>query len=136
MARAPIPAYFVLQLNDRADGTRPLRVGYTVTKKVGNAVIRNRVRRRLRAAVVLAELPPTAAGHDAVIIARDTALEASHRALVDAVSRAFAKALERKVRPPLQNGTKAGTSSRDQGQETPADPCIVNSNVARDGPSR
>lgn len=32
----------------------PLRVGFTVTKKVGNSVIRNRVKRRLREAVRLA----------------------------------------------------------------------------------
>jgi ribonuclease P protein component len=31
----------------------PLRVGFTVSKKVGNAVVRNRVRRRLRAAAEL-----------------------------------------------------------------------------------
>ncbi len=33
------------------EGERPPRVGFTVTRKIGNAVVRNRIRRRLRAAV-------------------------------------------------------------------------------------
>lgn len=37
----------VLIARDRRDG-RPGRVGFTVSRKVGNAVVRNRVRRRLR----------------------------------------------------------------------------------------
>ena len=41
-------AAFVLQARERDDGG-PARVGFTVSKKVGNAVERNRVRRRLRA---------------------------------------------------------------------------------------
>ena len=50
------------------------RVGFTVTKKVGNAVVRNRIKRRLRALSV--ELLPTKgkAGHDYVLIGRRLAL--------------------------------------------------------------
>lgn len=49
----------------------PPRVGFTASKKVGNAVRRNRARRRLRAAVA-ALLPKHALpGHDYVLIARD-----------------------------------------------------------------
>ena len=46
------------------------RVGFTVTKKVGNAVVRNRVRRRLRAAA--GEILPgrAARGADYVLIGR------------------------------------------------------------------
>ena len=44
-AKAPTAA-FVLQVRARGD-RRPGRVGFTVSKKVGNAVERNRVRRRL-----------------------------------------------------------------------------------------
>ncbi len=39
---------FVLLVRDRGDGDRAMRVGYTVTKKIGNAVVRNRMKRRLR----------------------------------------------------------------------------------------
>ncbi|WP_084697802.1 ribonuclease P protein component [Muricoccus aerilatus] len=49
----------------------PLRLGFTVTKKVGNAVVRNRTKRRLREAarLVLGAEPP--AGWDVVLIGRD-----------------------------------------------------------------
>ena len=39
-----------LQARARGDGTTAIRVGYTCSKKVGNAVARNRAKRRLRAA--------------------------------------------------------------------------------------
>ena len=42
-------AGLVLQARDRKDGA-PARFGFTVTKKVGNAVVRNRTKRRLREA--------------------------------------------------------------------------------------
>ncbi len=44
---------FVLQAreNSEGDGQNPPRIGFTVTRKIGNAVVRNRIRRRLRAAV-------------------------------------------------------------------------------------
>lgn len=47
-----------------------MRVGFTVSRKVGNAVARNRARRRLRAAVD--RVMPTRArpGHDFVVIGR------------------------------------------------------------------
>ena len=59
----------VLQALPQSEG--PLRVGFTATKKIGNAVARNRAKRRLRAAarLTLAEAPPP--GWDIVLIARD-----------------------------------------------------------------
>lgn len=59
----------VIQIRDRGDRDEP-RTGFTVTKKLGNAVARNRIRRRLREAARLA-LPEIAqAGHDYVLIGR------------------------------------------------------------------
>lgn len=49
----------------------PLRLGFTATKKIGGAVVRNRAKRRLREAARLAlgaDAPP---GWDLVLIARD-----------------------------------------------------------------
>ena len=39
---------FVLLVRQRGDGDDSLGIGYTVSKKVGNAVTRNRVKRQLR----------------------------------------------------------------------------------------
>ena len=40
---------FVLLVRDRGDGDPAMRLGITVTKKIGGAVIRNRMKRRFRA---------------------------------------------------------------------------------------
>jgi len=71
-AAAPAAA-FVLQARARGD-TAAARVGFTVSKKVGNAVERNRVRRRLREVVRLAAALPVEAGYDYVLIGRRAAL--------------------------------------------------------------
>ena len=65
---------FVLQLRRReeTEDASP-RLGFTTTKKLGNAVMRNRIRRRLREAARLA-LPATVAPHhDYVLIGRPAA---------------------------------------------------------------
>ncbi|MEK9672279.1 MAG: ribonuclease P protein component [Rhodospirillaceae bacterium] len=51
------------------------RAGFTVTKKVGNAVIRNRVRRRLKAAAENVLATHGMAGHDYVLIGRAATLD-------------------------------------------------------------
>lgn len=58
------------------------RVGYTVTKKTGNSVMRSRIKRRLRAAV--AELAPGEIPQNAdfVLVARDSALTLPFQKLV------------------------------------------------------
>jgi ribonuclease P protein component len=68
-SRAPTPA-FVLQHLKPEDEKPALRYGLTATKKLGNAVKRNRARRRLRS---LAEkiLPVIAANGDYVLVARE-----------------------------------------------------------------
>ncbi len=92
-ARAPGTA-FVLQARKRDDiasGEGPVRVGFTVSKQVGNAVERNRVRRRLREVVRLAPASELCAGHDYVLIGRRAALKTAFGELV----RDFGAALDR-----------------------------------------
>jgi ribonuclease P protein component len=71
--RVPATA-FVLQARKRAD-QGPARLGFTVSKKVGNAVERNRVRRRLRDIVRLSGTNRMQSGHDYVLIGRRAALK-------------------------------------------------------------
>jgi ribonuclease P protein component len=66
-------AAFVLQARKRSDDG-PVRVGFTVSKKVGGAVERNRVRRRLREVVRLSPAECLRSGHDYVLIGRRAAL--------------------------------------------------------------
>ena len=70
-AKAPTTA-FVLQARKR-DDSGPIRVGFTVTKKVGNAVERNRVRRRLKEIVSRSAAGRMQLGHDYVLIGRRAA---------------------------------------------------------------
>ncbi|GJD78391.1 ribonuclease P protein component [Methylobacterium gregans] len=78
------------RLRDAAvpDDPKALRVGFTITKRVGHATERNRIRRRLRAAVaaVADDLPSVPA--DIVLIARRPALDAPFDTLKDDLRRA------------------------------------------------
>jgi len=84
----------ILQVRRRPSGedeTGPPRIGFTVSRKVGNAVCRNRARRRLRAAAdkVMAEHART--GTDFVLIGRRTTLTRPFRALIDDLVMALKK---------------------------------------------
>jgi len=87
--KAPSPG-LVLQAMLRDDDA-PVRLGFTVTKKVGNAVVRNRTRRRLREAarLLLAETP--AVGADLVLVGRDSTRGRKFTLLIDDLRRALAK---------------------------------------------
>lgn len=71
------------------DDQAPVRLGFTVTKKVGNAVIRNRTRRRLKEAarLVLADTPVR--GADLVLIGRDSTRERNFESLQNDIKRAL-----------------------------------------------
>lgn len=83
-------ATFILQARDRRD-PGPVRVGFTVSKKVGNAVERNRVRRRLREIVRLNSGDALRPGHDYVLVGRRAALSADFSALIEDYRRAIAR---------------------------------------------
>ena len=91
-AKAPATSTpgIVIQARNRADG-EAFRVGFTCTKKLGNAVMRNRIRRRMREAARL-ELPQLAkASHDYVLIGRigseTRSFEALRKDIISAVTR-------------------------------------------------
>ncbi len=71
-ARGPRKAMpgFILQIRDRRDGDPGVRVGFTCSKKVGNAVARNRAKRRLREIARLTLPAHGKPGHDYVLIGR------------------------------------------------------------------
>ncbi|CCH80161.1 Ribonuclease P protein component [Nostocoides japonicum T1-X7] len=72
----------------------PPRVGFVVSKKVGTAVTRNRVKRRLRA-LVAARLSGIPAGHDLVVRANPACSTASSAALGADLDRVLPAALGR-----------------------------------------
>ncbi|OQM76512.1 ribonuclease P protein component [Manganibacter manganicus] len=78
--------FFLLEILDRGDNGQP-RVGFTVTRKAGNAVIRNRIRRRLKEAVRLHAADDMAPGNDYVIIGRADVLHAPFSQLKAELSR-------------------------------------------------
>jgi ribonuclease P protein component len=89
--RAPMPG-FVLLVRPRGDDDLVMRLGITVTKKIGNAVIRNRMKRRFRA--LARELLPVSgiAGADHVLIARAGGIERDFALLRAELAKALAKA--------------------------------------------
>jgi ribonuclease P protein component len=81
----------VLQMAPTPEPTQEARAGFTVTKKVGNAVVRNRARRRLRE-VARAVLPLYAdRGCDYVLIAREATPERPFAALIEDLKQALRK---------------------------------------------
>lgn len=71
---------FLLEALNRKDDGAP-RIGVTVTKKVGNAVVRNRIRRRIKEAVRVHAADDMAPGNDYVVVARRDVLAAPFNTL-------------------------------------------------------
>ena len=121
---------FVLLLRDRGDESPAIRVGFTVTKKIGNAVVRNRMKRRLRA--LARELLPEGGlvGADHVLIGRAGGVERDFGLLRGELVKALSK-LRNSVRPEsveglpssVQHGRKgkasASSARTDVGASTP-----------------
>lgn len=95
---------FVLLVNP--NGAGQLRYGITVTKKIGNAVVRNRMKRRfrelLREALPAAGLP----GHDHVLIGREGGVERDFGKLREELAMALSRAAQGKGDPPRRGPGK------------------------------
>ena len=82
------------------NGGRGKRFGVTVTKKIGNAVVRNRMKRRFRE-LLRAALPAGGlADHDHVLIGREGGVERDFAMLRDELGQALARAVAGKGDPP------------------------------------
>lgn len=83
---------FVLLVRPREDGDDIVRVGFTVTKKIGTAVVRNRMKRRFRE--LARELLPAGGvrGADHVLIGREAGIEREFGLLRDELAKALEKA--------------------------------------------
>lgn len=112
---------FVLQgLKREADGDP--RMGYTVTKKTGNAVVRSRIKRRLRAAVAALSSNDIPEFADFVVIGREAALTQPFENLVSDLKSGLPQALNpasrhyrRKPRQPQNSAQSNNAPSRKQG---------------------
>ena len=91
-------AAFVLQGRNRDDGG-PARVGFTVSRKVGTAVERNRVRRRLRDIVKRAAAESMRGGYDYVLVGRRTALSRQFEQMIDDFRNALQRLERARAKP-------------------------------------
>lgn len=111
-------ASFVLETRPRdGDAGGAPRFGFTVTKQLGGAVVRNRIRRRLREALRLVSPSHARLGHDYVLIARAAARERVFSDLQADFVAAFA-ALERPQRSAERSGERTGARRRGRGGAT------------------
>jgi ribonuclease P protein component len=93
---------FVLLANP--NGGLGKRYGVTVTKKIGNAVVRNRMKRRFRE-LLRAALPEQGlADHDHVLIGREGGVERDFSNLVEELAAALVRAAAGKGDPPRRKG--------------------------------
>ncbi len=87
----PMPG-FVLLVRPRDDEDQTIRLGITVTKKIGGAVIRNRMKRRFRALGRELLLNHGVSGADHVLIGREGGVERDYGLLRAELIKALAKA--------------------------------------------
>ncbi|TFF25207.1 ribonuclease P protein component [Jiella endophytica] len=83
------PFFFVEALRRADEG--PARFGLTVTRKIGNAVERNRIRRRLREAIRIYAEADMVPGIDYVIVARREVLSAPFATLSEELRKRFSR---------------------------------------------
>ena len=86
--RLPIPSVAATKMQNTVPDNGP-RVGFTVTKRLGNAVRRNRIRRRLKAAVQEVAQSAAKDHFDYVVIARAPTHDMTFAELIELMAKAF-----------------------------------------------
>ena len=114
--------YFLLESLDRGEPDQAPRIGFTVTKKQGNSVERNRMRRRLREVVRHMAGVPFKPGHDYVVVARRDTLAAPFERLVTALTERVAESarLKRPQQARVDDVFGAPDNTRTPGNPGPA----------------
>ena len=109
------------RLRDPAGQEGPgLRLGFTVTKKVGHATERNRIKRRLRAAAQEAGANHADTPADVVVIGRREAISADYGLLVADLDRGLGVVTKPKGAGPKGAGRRPSPlSTGDSGREPP-----------------
>ena len=103
-----------MQARDRGDGAGVIRVGFTATRRIGGAVVRNRAKRRLREAA-RAMFPGLArAGCDYVLIARGGSTSRPYPRLLDDVKSALIRLAADLSAPATTSGDAAPASTPPQ----------------------
>ena len=95
-----VMAHFILQAGVAPDPIPSARLGFTASKKIGNAVCRNRAKRRLRALSHALDVQVLRAGTDYVLIARHSVLGAEFASLAADLQKAM-HAVHKKLDNPL-----------------------------------
>jgi ribonuclease P protein component len=106
-------AAFVLQAR-RRDDDGPVRVGFTVTKKNGNAPERNRIRRRLRELVKRLDAVSMRPHSDYVLVGRRAALTCDFATMLEDLRAALHRLERQPTRPPKALSGDGDTGSRKQ----------------------
>lgn len=96
----------------RPNGGQGIRFGITVTKKIGNAVVRNRMKRRFRE-LLRAALPAQGlADHDHVLIGREGGIERDFHLMAGELAQALARARAGKGDPAGGRRPRRGNRKR------------------------
>ena len=106
--------------------TTDTRFGFTITKKLGGAVVRNKIRRRLKSVVRALDADTVSAGYDYVVVARRGVLAQPYASL----AADFRRALEK-----IHRAAAVGPATP-QGPRVQADGATTRSSISDPGAPR